>query len=162
MARLDEEVAAAEGHDGTGQQASAREPSPASAPAAAARDAEPAAHVAAERWFSALATGDIKSLADMAAFPFRTSGKEVAKRAVLETMLTDLVKEGDGAGAGGEVQVMTAAGLRAAIGRLPPNLEDSSGAQLYALAGPGGARDSLVLILAQRGGLWRAAGLVRR
>ena len=54
------------------------------------------------------------------------------------------------------------AGLRAAIGRLPPNLEDSSGTQLYALAGAGGARESLVLILAQRGGLWRAAGLVRR
>ena len=72
-------------------------------------------------------------------------------------MLAELAREGIG---GGDVQVLTAAGLRAAVGKLPPNLDDGT-AHLYALTSAGG-HESLILILTERGGLWRAAGLVRR
>jgi TonB family protein len=155
LERLEQEVAAAEQREGGGEKAPAE---PAASPA---RAADPGARAAAERWFGALAAGDAKTLAAMATLPFKTGGKEVSKRAALETMLADLVQEGEGGRALG-VQVFTAAGLRAAIGRLPPNLEDGGGAQLYAIAGATDARDPLVLILSQRGGLWRPVGLVRR
>jgi hypothetical protein len=59
------------------------------------------------------------------------------------------------------VQVFSTAGLRAAIGKLPPNVDDGTGGQLYALAS-GGHNDALILILAQRGGAWKPVGLVRR
>jgi TonB family protein len=155
LERLDQEVAAAEQREGgEDKPAAASAPSP-------ARAADPGARAAAERWFGALAAGDAKTLAAMATMPFKTGGKEVGKRAALEAMLADLAHEGEGAGSG-TVQVFTAAGLRAAIGRLPPNLEDGGGTQLYAIAGASDARDPLVLILSQRGGLWRPAGLVRR
>ena len=93
----------------------------------------------------------------MAILPLKTSGRDVTARATLTTMLADLAREGVGRG---EVQVLTAAGLRAAVGKLPPNLDDGSG-QLYALTSAG-AHDALILILTQRAGMWRVAGLVRR
>lgn len=154
MERLNEEVAAAEEHDGHSHAAA---PQPESQ-AAVARATDPAARAVADRWFKALAKGDSATLSGMAVFPFKTSGREVTKRDVLTAMLKDLIREGAGERS---VQVFSAASLRAAIGKLPPNVDDGSGAQLYALASSGHS-DVLILILAQRSGLWKPVGLVRR
>jgi TonB family protein len=153
MQRLDQEVAAAEAQDGAGRPASPETLAP-------ARASDPVAHAAAERWFAALAAGDTNALAGMASLPFKTSGKEVAKKAQLAAMLADLVEETKG-GRAHAVQVFTAGGLRAALGKLPPNLEDGSGSQLYAVASTD-PHDALILVLGQRAGGWYPIGLVRR
>jgi outer membrane biosynthesis protein TonB len=159
--RLDEEVAAAEGegHDGHAHGPPPAQPE-AAAPAAppAARATDPAARNVAERWFKALGKGDVAALTGMSVVPFKTSGKDVTKRDVLSAMLKDLMREDVGTLS---VQVFSTAGLRAAIGKLPPNVDDGTGGQLYALAS-GGHNDVLILILAQRGGSWKPVGLVRR
>jgi TonB family protein len=158
MHRLDEEVAATEEQSGSA-------PPPSAAPAAetqpsVARASDPAARAVAERWFKALASGDASALASLAVLPFKTAGKDVSKRATLTAMLTDLVGE-EKASAARSLQLFTTAGLRAAIGKLPANVDDGSGTQLYALASSG-PRDALILILAKRGTEWKPVGLVRR
>ena len=101
-----------------------------------------------------------RPLRRLAALPFKTSGKDVTKRGTLATMLTDLAGEEKSSRAPDDPDYTTA-GLRAAIGKLPANVDDGTGGQLYALAAAG-PRDALILILAQRGGDWRPVGLVRR
>jgi hypothetical protein len=157
MARLDQEVAAAEGTDGHAPSKPAGAPAPQSPPLSAS---DPAARAAAIRWFTALASGDGPSLTNLCALPFKTSGKEVAQRAALSSMLSDLAQEGAG-GRLDDVQVHTTASLRAAIGKLPPNLDEGAGGQLYAIS-DASARDVLILILGQRAGRWQAVGLIRR
>jgi TonB family protein len=166
MQRLDEEVAMAEERDGTSSPSSSSSSEPSSEPRSPppaspkARGADPAARAIAERWFKALAGGNSTALLAMASLPFKTSGKDVSKRAALSAMLADLVGEEKASGAP-SVDVFTTAGLRAAIGKLPANVDDGSGEQLYALAATG-PRDALILILAKRGGDWKPVGLVRR
>jgi TonB family protein len=165
MRQLDEEVAMAEEHDGAPSSApSAPASSPAPAPpqpaAPKSRVADPAARAIAERWFKALAGGNSGALVAMAALPFKTAGKDVTKRSALTAMLADLVGEEKSTRAP-DVEVYTTAGLRAAIGKLPANVDDGSGEQLYGLAAAG-PRDALILILAKRGGEWTPVGLVRR
>ena len=133
---------------------------PPAAPAGVRGGTDPAARVIAESWFKALAAGDAAALAAMSTLPFKTAGKDVTKRSALSAMLSDLAGE-EKASTAPTVDIYTTAGLRAAIGKLPANVDDGSGAQLYALASRG-ARDALILILAQRGGEWRPVGLVRR
>jgi len=157
--RLDEEVAAAEGQ----AEKSAPQPAPSRAPAetpSVARAADPAAHAVAEAWFKALAAGDATALTSLAVLPFKTSGKDVSKRAALTAMFTDLAGE-EKSGHARSLQLFTTAGLRAAIGKLPANVDDGSGTQLYALAS-NGPRDALILILSKRGAEWKPVGLVRR
>ena len=132
-----EEAAAPHNHEAEGH-AAAPPPEP---KAAAPRTVDPAARVLATQWFAGLASGKTADLAAMAILPFRTSGREVPNRATLTAMLAELAREGVG---GGDVQVLTAAGLRAAVGKLPPNLDDGS-AHLYALTSAG-AHESLILI----------------
>jgi TonB family protein len=158
MRRLDEEVAAAEENAGASEPAAA--PSPAETQPPVARATDPAARVVAERWFKALAGGDADALASLATLPFKTSGKDVSKRAALTAMLTDLVGEEKSSHAR-TIEVYTTASLRAAIGKLPANVDDGSGTQLYALAS-NGSSDALILILSKRGGAWKPVGLVRR
>ena len=146
----------AEGREG----AEAPSPAPAAPPAPPTAKADPAARAIADRWFKAMAGGDIAAATALAALPFKTSGKDVTKRGTLSTMLSDLAGEEKSSRAPA-IQLYTTAGLRAAIGKLPANVDDGSGGQLYALASSG-PRDALILILAQRGGQWRAVGLVRR
>ncbi|HXU03491.1 MAG TPA: TonB C-terminal domain-containing protein [Polyangia bacterium] len=156
MHQLDQEVAAAEEKAGVSPAPAA----PTEAQSAIARAGDPAARAVAERWFKALASGDADVLASLAVLPFKTSGKDVSKRATLTAMLADLVSEEKAAHAR-TLQVFTTAGLRAAIGKLPANVDDGSGTQLYALAS-NGERDALILILAKRGTDWKPIGLVRR
>ena len=73
-------------------------------------------------------------------------------------MLVDLMSEG--VKRPGSVRLVTAAALRAAIGKLPPDLEDTGG-QLYAAVSMGQS-DMLILVLGQRAGGWRPVGMVRR
>jgi TonB family protein len=149
------------GGEGEGAEAAPQKPAAEPAPEpkpAGPRAVDPAARTVAAEWFAGLAAGKTPDLAAAASLPFKTTGRDVTTRATLTAMLSDLAREG--VGGGGEVQVLTAAGLRAAIGKLPPNLDDGSG-QLYAISAAG-AHDALILILSQRGGLWRVSGLVRR
>lgn len=125
----------------------------------APKAADPSAHAAARRWFAALASGRASALADAASFPFKTAGKDVTTRASLTSMLSDLASEGTPKA--DSVQVFTAAGLRAAIGKLPPNLDDGGGGHLYAVASSG-PDDMLILVLSEQMGGWKASGLVRR
>ncbi len=156
MQRLDEEVAMAEAREGAPPSA----PTPTLPPAPPMAKADPAARAIAERWFKAMAGNDIAAATALAALPFKTSGKDVTKRGTLSSMLTDLAGEEKSSRAP-TVQLYTTAGLRAAIGKLPANVDDGTGGQLYALA-TSGPRDALILILAERGGQWRVVGLVRR
>ena len=100
------------------------------------------------------------ALTSLAVLPFKTSSKDVSKRAALTAMFTDLAGEEKSARAR-TLQLFTTAGLRAAIGKLPANVDDGSGTQLYALAS-NGPRDTLILILSKRGTDWKPVGLVRR
>jgi len=161
MQRLDEEVAMAEERDGAGSSSAPSAPSSVpSTPAPIARGADPEARAIAERWFKALAGGDTGALTAMATLPFKTSGKDVTKRVALSAMLTDLAGEEKSAHPP-VVEVYTTAGLRAVIGKLPANVDDGTGNQLYALASSG-PRDALILILSKRTGGWKPVGLVRR
>jgi TonB family protein len=155
VASLEDEDAAGERRGGEGSPA---RPS-AEATSAPPNAEDPAAHAVAERWYAALASGDITRLLDMAALPFKTTEKDVTRRADLSAMLSGLASEG--VRRPQSLQLVSAARLRAAIGKLPPNLEDGGSGQLYAavLAGP---NDMLILVLAQRAGIWRPIGLVRR
>jgi TonB family protein len=154
---LNGEVAAAEGSDGRSSEPQPSQPAgPAPVPPNAA---DPGAQAAALRWFTALAAGDTTHLVGMAALPFKTSGKEVSKKDDLSAMLADLASEG--VHRPESVQLVTAAGLRAAIGKLPPSLDDTGSGQLYS-AVELGSDQMLILILGQRGGYWRPVGMVRR
>jgi hypothetical protein len=160
MRQLNQEVAAAEGTSGSGAPAEERPAAPA-APPGMPRTDDAAARAIAEGWFSALTTGNVARMGDLAAFPFRTSsGGSVKTRAELTTMLSDLTSEVPH-GRRGDVQLFTAAGLRAEIGKLPPGLDDGSGL-LFALAPSDGGHDVLVLVLGRRTAGWRAVGFVRR
>jgi TonB family protein len=171
MKRLDAAVAAAEqqegatpvapGPAGQGSGAAARRSTAAAEASrqAAPKAADPIARAVAKRWFAALAAGNATALADTAAFPFKTSDKDVTTRANLAAMLGELASEGTPKA--DSVQIFTAAGLRAAIGKLPPNLDDSTGAHLYAVAS-NGPEDTLILVLSEQPGGWKANGLVRR
>jgi outer membrane biosynthesis protein TonB len=155
-AALDREIAAAQGDASTpsapgGESASHEN-------AALPNATDPGAQSAAERWFTALASGDVSRMLDQAALPFKTNGKTVARRADLQQMLSDLASEGVKRPA--SVRLVTAAALRAAIGKLPPDLEDS-GPQLYSAVSLG-SNEMLILALGQRAGGWRPVGMVRR
>jgi TonB family protein len=159
-AALDGEVAAAEASDGRRAGASEAAPSePLPAAAAPPNAADPVAQAAALRWFTALAAGDTARLTEMAALPFKTNGKEVKQKADLGAMLADLASEGIHSPR--SVQLVTAARLRSAIGKLPAGLDDSSGGQLYSAVAVG-KDEMLILILAQRGGTWHPVGMIRR
>jgi TonB family protein len=151
-AELDHEIAAAESEGGRPPHAQAAEN------AAPPNPADRGARDAVRRWFGALAQGDLPRLAQQAALPFRTNGRSVTQQSELQRMLSDLIAEGVRPPAAPHLE--TAAGLRAAIGRLPPDLEDT-GAQLY-VAVPAGERDMLILVLGQRAGGWRPIGMIRR
>ena len=162
---LDGEVAAAEGKtegksEGSEGHSAESGPSQPAAPAAAPPNtSDPGAQAAALRWFTALAAGDTTHLLEMAALPFKTSGKDVSKKDDLSTMLADLASEG--IRRPNSVQLVTAARLRAAIGKLPPSLDDTGSGQLYS-AVEMGSDQMLILILGQRAGAWRPVGMVRR
>lgn len=156
-AALDREVAAAEA-------SSASEPSspePTGPAVAPPNPTNPAAQATALHWFTALSASDTARLLEMAALPFKTNGKEVRNKADLSSMLSDLSSEG--VRRPQSVQLVTAARLRAAIGKLPPSLDDTASGQLYSVVEMGaGSKDMLILILGQLGGSWRPVGMVRR
>ncbi len=133
-------------------------PQPANLPP---RADNPAARLLAQSWFAAFARGDVSAMVGPAVFPFRSSnGTAASKRSELQTMLRGLVDEGTaGSRAVSSVQLVTAAGLRGMIGRLPQGLDDGSGA-LFAIGRAGS--DTLILILSSKPDGWKVAGLVRR
>jgi hypothetical protein len=162
--QLNQEVAAAEAAGASGGGGAPAEQGPAVSPTSGVpRTDDPAARAIAEGWFGALASGNVARMGDLAAFPFRTSsGGSVKTRGELTTMLTDLASELPRGRRHGDVQLFTAAGLRAEIGgKLPPGLDDGSGL-LFALAPSEGGHDVLVLVLGRRTAGWRAVGFVRR
>jgi hypothetical protein len=137
----------------------------ASAPAQPAnfppRADNPEARLLAQSWFAAFGRGDVSAMLAPAIFPFRSSnGNAAGKRGDLQAMLRGLVDEGTAESRTvSSVQLVTAAGLRGIIGKLPSGIDDGSGA-LFAVARAG--NDSLILILARKPDGWKVAGLVRR
>ena len=121
---------------------------------------EPEARATAGKFFAALAAGDAAAMAGLAEIPFRTTGGgNVKTRGELQPMLRDLATEVGHKGLGG-VQVLTGAGVRAALGKLPPGLDDGSGL-LFAVASLHDG-DVLIAALAKRGVSYRVVALVRR
>jgi TonB family protein len=165
MRALDEEIARAENRPGAspGEGGEAAEPAPApkaSAPPPAAEARDPEARSVAARFFAGLASGDVSAMTAFAEVPFRTTGGATVKsKSELQPMLKDLSSElGRQALTG--VQVLTAASLRAAFGKLPPGLDDGSGL-LFAVATLKDG-DTLMAALAKRGAFYRVVALVRR
>jgi hypothetical protein len=160
-AALEQEVASAEASEGRGRSGEGDDPPASAASAEAARPnaADPAAQAAALRWFTALAGGDTARLLEMAALPFKTNAKAVNQKADLSAMFADVA--GEGIRRPSSVRVVTAAQLRAVIGKLPAGLDDSGSGQLYSAVAIG-QDEMLILILGQRAGGWRPVGMIRR
>jgi TonB family protein len=171
---LDEEIARAEnrsGPSGGGEEPSEAAPAkPAKAqPAAPVMQAgasagpqagDPEAHSVASKFFAALAGGDVSTMTGLSEVPFRTTGNvSVKSKSELQPMLRDLAAELGRHGLS-TVQVLTAAGVRSAFGKLPPGLDDGTGL-LFAVA-PLKDGDLLVAALAKRGAFFRVVALVRR
>jgi TonB family protein len=158
---LDEEIARAENHpESASEEETESLPARAAASPPVAETREPEARATAGRFFAALAAGDAAAMAGLAEIPFRTTGGgSVKTRGELQPMLKDLATELGHKGLRG-VQVLTGAGVRAALGKLPPGLDDGSGL-LFAVSS---LRDGDVLIaaLAKRGISYRVVALVRR
>jgi TonB C terminal len=113
----------------------------------------------ARSWFAAYVAGDVPGMTLRASFPFRSIAGVAAKnREELNQMLRSLVAETPQR-AVAPVAVETAAGLRRLVGKLPPGLDDGSGA-LFAVTHTDG--DTLILLLAHDAKGWKATGLVRR
>jgi TonB family protein len=165
MHALDQEVARAEGRAGASPHGD-EEQSPtadtrtaaAAAPVAEARD--PDARAVATRFFSGLSRGDLALMSALSEVPFKTTGGGAVKtKAELGPMLKDLSSE-LGQKAVSSVQVMTAAGVRSMLGKLPPGLDDGTGLVFAVAILPDG--DSLIASLAKRGAFYHVVALVRR
>ena len=140
----------------------APEPSAAAPANFPARSDNPEARQLAQSWFSAFSRGDVAGMLAPAVYPFRSSsGSAAGKRSALEAMLRGLIDEsGADARTISSMQIVSPAGLRGIIGRLPAGLDDGSGG-LYAVARTG-SNDTLILILTRKGADWKVAGLARR
>jgi TonB family protein len=159
---LDEEVARAQERPGSNPAEEEEDPHAGHAHAApaVAEAGNAAARAVATRWFSALGSADVATLSSVADVPFRASqGIQVRSRDELKAMLKDLSGE-IGRLAAGDVRLYSAAGLRAALGRMPQGLDDGSG--LLFAAAPLADGDTLVAALARRGQSYRVVGLARR
>ena len=148
--RLDEEVAPPRSSDDGGDRGRRRPRRPRRSRPPSRAAPIPAARAVAERWFKALAGGDAAALTSLAALPFKTSGKDVTEARGADRDVDRPGGRGEVGARAHAVELFTTAGLRAAIGKLPANVDDGSGTQLYALASSG-PRDTLILILAKRG-----------
>jgi TonB family protein len=138
------------------------EPKAQAAPAQNAIEPQPdqsAGFQIARNWFSDYVRGDLNGLTSSAIFPFRTSLNGSARsRGELSDMLRNLLAESPGRSLS-RVSLETGAGLRRQIGKLPPGLDDGSGA-LFAVAETDG--DTLILILKKTPRGWQPQGLIRR
>jgi hypothetical protein len=122
---------------------------------------DPEARAVASRFFAGLASGDVSTMTGLSEVPFRTTGGVAVKsKAELQPMLKDLSAELGRHGLG-SVEVLTAAGVRSAFGKLPPGLDDGTGGLLFAVA-PLKDGDALMAALAKRGAFYRVVALVRR
>ena len=167
MRALDEEIARAEnrpGASGGGEPAAEAAPTRAEKAQAAAsvpQANDPDARSVAARFFAGLASGDVGTMSGLSEVPFRaTGGASVRSKAELQPMLKDLAAE-LGRHSLGSVEVLTAAGVRSAFGKLPAGLDDGTGTLLFAVA-PLKDGDALMAALAKRGSFYRVVALVRR
>jgi TonB family protein len=124
------------------------------------RSDDPDARAVAEQWFDGYSRGNVGRMLRQAAFPFRSSrGIAARKASELETLLRDLIAEAPARRRVQTLQLYTAAGVRGALGGLPPGFDDGT-SLLFAVSNVGG--DTFVLVLSQTPEGWRATGLVRR
>jgi TonB family protein len=122
--------------------------------------ADEAAKRQATAWWTAFVHGDVGAVAARSALPFR-AGETVTVKSPDELlpMLRNLLEETPSRGARG-FDVLTGAGLRKIMGRLPSGFDDGSG-RLFVLVRTSG--DSFILRLAPvTNGDWRVDGLLRR
>ena len=120
---------------------------------------DPVAREAAAAWFSAYTRGDLRAMVAQAALPFRSSAGVAAKTpGDLRHLLEALMEESPPPRMVRALQLYSPAGVRGALGALPPGFEED-GSLLFAVAHVSG--DPFVLVLSRHGGKWRAIGLVR-
>lgn len=156
-----------DGHDHEGRPGELPEPDHEASRRASAqipRSDNPAARRLAEEWFAALVAGDVARMVRDATVPFKTSGAagSASSASALGRMLRELMSEEPLVRPNARVELLTAAGLRAAGGAVPAAFGDGTGL-LFAMARIG--KDLFVLALAEMGGQgtgrWKATGLVR-
>ena len=124
------------------------------------READDLARRAASAWWSAFARGDVGAVAARSSLPFRAGEAVTAKSSdELASMLRNLIEETSSRTARG-FDVLTGAGLRKIIGRLPTGWDDGTG-RLFVLVRTAG--DAFIVRLAPASaGEWHVDGLLRR
>jgi TonB family protein len=121
---------------------------------------DPGAREAATAWFLAYQRGDLATMTSQAALPFRSSSGVAAKSASeLRHLIQSLMDESASPRKVRTLQLYSPAGVRGALGTMPPGFDDDA-ASLFAVAEVSG--DTFVLVLGKKSGVWRAIGLVRR
>lgn len=121
---------------------------------------DPGAREAAAVWFDAFNRGDLAKMVAGAAVPFRSSAGVAAKsKDELRRLLEGLLEETPAPRKAHGLQLYSPAGARNVLGGLPPGIDEEA-ASLFGIAQVSG--DTYVLVVAKRGTVWKAVGLVRR
>ncbi len=129
-------------------------------PAPAPNDTVPGgARDAAQGWLGAYQRGDVRWLAGWSATPFLAAGQVAANDgAALKRLYTELVAESPTDRKATFVQLLSAGGIRALVGGLPPGGE-GDGSMFFAVTTVHG--EQWVLLVKQSDHGWRVAGFAR-
>ncbi len=130
-----------------------------SSPANASSSVPDQAKDAAEGWFAAYVRGDAGWLAGWSAAPLTAGGEVVASDGpAVKKMYAALLKEAPADRRLDGFEVLTAAGIRAKLGGLPPGGE-GDGTMVFAVANVG--KEHFVLLLKKSDQGWRVCGIDR-
>ncbi|PRQ03376.1 hypothetical protein ENSA5_16520 [Enhygromyxa salina] len=112
----------------------------------------------AKNWARAFTKGEITTMVNRAALPFRSGSAVAAKsKEELRGLLEALADEVAGKSAKVD-KTYTAASLRKKFGSVPAGVEEGEG-RLYTVVEIGG--DTVILMLEKRYGSWRIIGITR-
>jgi hypothetical protein len=144
--------------NGTGGASSSEAPENSEGPAAPEGEVDPAATAIAKNWIRAFTKGELTTVLNRSAVPFRYQSKIAAKsKEELEGLLTSLADEVAGQTAKVE-GTYTAAGLRKKYGSVAAGIEEGEG-RVYTVVEIAG--DTVILMLEKRFGSWRVTGITR-
>uniref|UniRef100_UPI001C62B9BF hypothetical protein n=1 Tax=Enhygromyxa salina TaxID=215803 RepID=UPI001C62B9BF len=121
-------------------------------------EVDPVATAVAKNWARAFTKGEITTMVNRAALPFRSGSAVAAKsKEELRGLLEALADEVAGKSAKVD-KTYTAASLRKKFGSVPAGVEEGEG-RLYTVVEIGG--DTVILMLEKRYGSWRIIGITR-
>jgi TonB family protein len=119
----------------------------------------PEAEFAANLWLTGFTHDDVGKMAKVSAVPFRSGGEVVARSAAELAKVYATLLEESRAGVIKQHAVVSAAGYRKLVGRLPKNLEEGPG-DLYLVVRL--AREDFTVVLREAGdGSYKAVGFFR-